>query len=379
MTVDINKNTFDEKTLLKLDIFKDCFKDWFPVFLNNKYVTDIHIMDLFSGSGTDNDGNYGSPLLLLDEVKGSQGNYCEQADLDKKRIHFWFNDCRADKVEELKNNVKNFIASCQKDCPLGNCYFKDKIKVSSEKFEDIFNSEQFHRICSNRQFGKFLVLDQYGFKEVGDEIFKRLIQYPKLDFIFFVTSHVIRRFKNHDYVNKRIDSSQIDFDENTKLTHRQIADHYRSLIPEGVEYYVHHFSIIKGANRYGLIFGSGHTYGMEKFLSTCWNKDPYAGESDEMINPDYEFGSLFAGTEPLKKKEDVKNIVKNKILEGVVYDNITGLKLVLQNGCRGDVYVDAVEELKKDGLIEFDGEFNRSKTSIHTIKGDKIYKIKVIK
>lgn len=377
MTIDINEKAFDEKTLLKLDIFRECFREWFPVFLHNSFVDRIYIMDMFAGSGTDIEGNYGSPLILLDEVKGSEAEYCKHAENGKRDILFWFNEALSSKAELLKTNIDSYISNCEQECSLNDCYIKNRIKVTQEKFEDVFKSDRFIKIASNRSFGKFLVLDQYGFKQVGDEEFKCLIKYQKLDFIFFVTSHAIRRFKNHDNVNKHIKSSDIEFDDNPKLTHQQIANHYRSLIPEGVEYYVHHFSIIKGANRYGLIFGSGHTLGMEKFLTTCWKKDPYAGESDEMINSDYEYGTLFAGTEPLKKKEQVKNIVKKNILEGTVYDNISGLKLVLQHGCLGDVYLDAVNELKTNELIEIDGNFNEHVRLIHKIKRDKIYRIKV--
>lgn len=56
---DINKAQFDEATLLKLDIFRRCFREWLPVFLHNPFITNIIIYDLFAGSGKDIVGNRG--------------------------------------------------------------------------------------------------------------------------------------------------------------------------------------------------------------------------------------------------------------------------------------------------------------------------------
>lgn len=378
MAANINDKVFDEKTQLKLDIFRECFREWFPVFLHNPFINRIYIMDMFAGSGTDSEGNPGSPLVLLDEVKGVGANYCKHAEHNKSDVHFWFNELPSKKVG-LHKNVESFIDECEEKCSLQQCYFRDRIKITEERFEDIFWSEAFNRIASRKDLGKFLLLDQYGFRQVGDNVFKKLIEYPTLDFIFFISSQAVRRFKEHEYVTRHIDSSKIEFDENAKLTHRQMADHYRELIPSGKEYYIHHFSILKGPNRYGLIFGTGHTYGMEKFLNVCWRKDKYAGESDELINNDWTDGTLFANTELPTKKREVKEDIQHKILEGVIKDNREGLKYALRQGCLGDVYYDAFKELKDREKITIEGKFNRKKTAIHEIKdNDLLYKIKVI-
>lgn len=379
MGADINKKTFDKKTLLKLDIFRECFREWFPVFLHNNFIDSIYIMDLFAGSGTDADGNPGSPLILLDEVRGTDSSFCYQAEKIKKNIRFWFNEAMPSKAGNLKMNVSSFIRKCKHNCNLRACYFEDKINITSMKFETILDSENFTKIASNKKFGKFLVLDQYGFKQISERVFERLIEFPSMDFIFFVSSSSIRRFKEHDAVKKYIDIAKIDFDETTpKLSHQQIANYYRSLIPVDKEYYIHHFSILKGSNRYGLIFGSGHTYGMEKFLTVCWRKDKYAGESDELINDDWGSNTLFEGIEPPQKKRIVKEDIQQRILKGNISDNKTGLKYALQCGCLGDVYCDAVEELLSAGKISIDGAFNKRKTSIHSLKGQYIYKIRVL-
>jgi three-Cys-motif partner protein len=380
MAADLNKKVFDKKTLLKLDIFRECFREWFPVFLNISFIRRIYIMDMFAGSGTDSEDNPGSPLVLLDEVKGLESKYCKQAENERRDIRFWFNEAIPSKVELLKTNIGTYFRNCEHNCSLPGCYIKDKIKVTQEKFEDIFRSDQFIQIASNKSFGKFVVLDQYGFREVGDTVFKQLIEFPSMDFIFFISTSAILRFKEHEHVRKHIDSLKIEFDENNpKLSHRQMANYYRKLIPENKEYYIHHFSINKGPNRYGLIFGTGHSYGMEKFLTVCWRKDIYAGESDELINNDWEENTLFGQTETPMKKLIVKEDIQRQILEGNITDNREGLKYALRQGCLGDIYYGAVKELFDRGKISIDGKFNRKTTAVHKFKESEIYKIRVAK
>ena len=378
MTVDNNKNTFEEKTLLKLEIFRECFREWYPVFLRNPYFDKVQVMDMFAGSGTDTDDNLGSPLIFLDEIKGKDSNFCLQADLTSRKIRFWFNEFEKPKAEELNQNVHSFIKECEKECSMNTCYFKNKIEITSQKFEDIFKSKEFVNIATDRKIAKFLVLDQYGFKEVGDDIFKRLIEYPSMDSIFYITTSAVRRFQEQDAVKKYFESNDINFDEeNPKLAHRHMANYYRSLLPANKEFYVHHFSILKRSNRYGLIFCTNHTYGMEKFLEVCWRKDIYAGESDELINNDWTKDTLFSSIEPSQKKRMVKEDIQKQILNGNINDNKTGLKYSLKQGCLGDVYFEAVKELLDKEKISIDGKFNRIKKLIHRIKEKDIYKIKV--
>lgn len=77
MAKDINKSEFTEETKLKLDIFRECFREWYPVFLHNPYIKRLFIYDMFAGSGKDSIGNLGSPLILLQEAIGEEQQHCE--------------------------------------------------------------------------------------------------------------------------------------------------------------------------------------------------------------------------------------------------------------------------------------------------------------
>ena len=377
---DINKARFDEKTSLKLDIFRECFRAWFPVLANDIYTQRIYIFDLFAGSGTDEDGEYGSPLILLDEAKGDKKQFCHFIHTKEKDIHFIFNEKLKDKSALLEKNITEYFNQCEKECDYEKCIYRGKYEIKNDSFINIFNDPNFEKILQNKTYGKFLLLDQYGFKEIGDDVFLKLISYPKTDFIFFIASNYIKRFKNlpavTDYFQK---IGNIDFDESQpKECHRIIANYYRSLLPSGKEYYLHHFSYLKKTNYYGLIFGTNHTYGMEKFLKVCWNYDPLSGESTENINNDFEKGSLFFDPSQSNKKQTIKELLKNEILNSNIRTNLDGFKFVLSKGGETTLYIECINELIRTKKVTIEGRFNQQKTSIHRLKDDKIYKINII-
>lgn len=127
---DINKQPFHEATMLKLEIFRKCFREWFPVFVHHPGVKKIFIYDMFAGSGTDPEGNPGSPIILLDEAH----YHCLALDKNEKPVIFGFNDKEKEK-KELLNQVKdNFLQKCSSDCPLEKCIFSKAIFCKDSSF-----------------------------------------------------------------------------------------------------------------------------------------------------------------------------------------------------------------------------------------------------
>lgn len=367
MAKNINNKPFDETTQLKLEIFRECFREWFPVFLHNQWADEVMIFDFFAGSGKDTDGNYGSPLVLLDEAKGENRKFCKQF---KKPIGFSFNESLKGKSVELNQNATEHIKNCEKENACGGCIYTQSI--SQAEFKDVFQSAETKAILQNRKIGKFILLDQYGFSQIDDDIFQKLISYPITDFIFFISSSFIKRFQEHPSVKAYIDTEKIDFNQSSpKECHRIIAEYFRNSIPSEKEYYLHHFSIQKETgkgNYYGLIFGSNHTLGMEKFLKVCWQKDTLSGEANFNINNDFEPGELFFTGKTSNKKQTVEADLEDKILNKVIGDNITGLKYTLQQGCEPNVFTDVVKRLEKRGRVNRTGNLNYGSANIHKIK-----------
>ena len=377
MMKDINRSPYTKETELKLDIFKRCFREWFPVFLNanRKYTERLYIYDLFAGSGTDADGKWGSPLWLLSEARGEQKQYCTQI-LNGKApsIYFAFNELKTEKAKELEEKVQRFFSLCSmRDCAHNRCAFqvKQNIFFRNDSFQNIAKSQNFLSILNNNKFAKFIVLDQYGIKQITPSIFLELTQAPKTDFIFFIASSFLRRFKETEAIKRYFDENKIKFDpSNPQLCHKDIARYYKSLIPNNREYYIHHFTIKKGTNYYGLIFGTGHSLGMEKFLKVCWDEDKLAGESNCNIEQDFEEGTLFYDGVHTNKVKKVQSELKNKINLGEITNNRDGMKFVLSKGCLPKVYIEVIKELLKQNKVQISAgeEFNKHSTNIHKIK-----------
>ena len=116
-----------------------------------------------------------------------------------------------------------------------------------------------------------LFLDQNGVKQITKSVFQAIVRLPKTDFIFFVSSAMVNRFRSVQEIRDCLPVTDEDFSRmNGTNVHRIVADSYRRWIPDGLEYYLGSFSIRKGANVYGLVFGSGHPLGIDKFLKVAW-------------------------------------------------------------------------------------------------------------
>lgn len=110
---------------------------------------------------------------------------------------------------------------------------------------------------------------------------------PRTDFIFFIASSFIRRFADHPHFRKHLSIPKGTISASRfNDTQRTVTDYYRSLLPADSEYFLGKFSIKKASNLYGLIFGSSHPRGIEKFLRVCWEMDPERGEANFDIDQD---------------------------------------------------------------------------------------------
>ena len=223
-------------------------------------------------------------------------------------------------------------------------------------------------ILQNNEIAKFLFLDQYGIKEINKEVFNTLINSPKTDFIFFISSSIVKRFKDIPEIKQYIDINNINVVENGyDKSHLVVLEYYKSLIPKDMEYYIHGFSIKRGANYYGLIFGSSHTLGMEKFLNVCWKHDQNSGESNHNINND----DTFFGIKSNNKKTMIENNIRSLILNKQITTNIDGFKYAMKNGCKPELFKKVIKEMEKDKKVELKScnnlKVSYASTNIHKV------------
>ena len=210
---DINKHPYPEATLLKLDIFRRCFREWFPVFVHHPGVKRIFIYDMFAGSGADSEGNPGSPIILLEEARGNERQHCVALAQNNKYVAFGFNEKEKEKKALLDKAKDDFLQKCNSSCPLEKCIFLNSIFSRDSSFEEIMKNEQFGNVLANKSYAKFVLLDQYGFSQITKDVFLKLVNSPLTDFIFFISSSFIKRFRDVEAVKAYIDTNKLDFEE----------------------------------------------------------------------------------------------------------------------------------------------------------------------
>jgi three-Cys-motif partner protein len=261
-----HEHPFDEGTITKLQILELYTREWLPVFLAQDVSrwTEIHLFDFFAGPGTDSEGILGSPLRLVDQlsrVRGLRG-------WPHTRAFCHFSDSDAAKVERLRSRI------AAREVP-------SDIVVEIQRLDFVEALNQCAPILSNRQAAKLLFIDQYGVDSVTPPIFRKLVDAPTCDFLFFISSSTLNRFRDHPAIKQKISIPGDHYH-----VHRATLEYYRSLLPQGTQYHLAPFSIKKGSNIYGLIFGSAHPLGMDKFLHVAWKADEINGEADFDIHRD---------------------------------------------------------------------------------------------
>ena len=368
MGKDINEKPFDDGTKLKLEIFQTCFKEWFPVLVHNHETREIFIADLLAGSGTDPDGLPGSPLLIIEEICRQKERCCKQLVTYNKIVNVYLNEIDEQKTEQLRHNVQQHLVSCKDKCGYTNCPIH--VHYRSKDVDKIMRNNRFRNYMSDPLRAKFIILDQYGFKHVDEEVFKSLILYPKTDFIFFIASSFVRRFAKSEVVKKYFHSHKINFDEKRpKECHRIIVDYYKTLIPSDKDYFIHGFTIKKESNYWGLVFGTSHMYGMEKFLNTCWNIDKDSGESNCNINDDFPEDSLLRWNIESNKINQIKEDIEKGILNREIKNSVEGLSLTLHLGGLPRFFQETVKKLSEEGKIQIDPPSAKlSKGKVHRME-----------
>ena len=192
-----------------------------------------------------------------------------------------------------------------------------------KRFDQLFSEEY----PSMRGSANLIFIDQNGISMITNEIFNKIIDLPQTDFLFFISSSFFARFGESEAFQQYIKIDKKDIESNKyHHIHKTIFNYYKNLIPTNRKYFLAPFSIKKGSNVYGLIFGTNHTLGIEKFLNVCWKMDNQRGTAnfdidDENINP--EAPSLFDEFNIPNKIQVFENEVEEKILNGEFDTNIS--------------------------------------------------------
>ena len=327
---DYHNQPFDEGTRTKLFIYKSYVQAWLQVFIHTSSFPGkpLQFFDFFSGPGLDSQGNLGSPLILMDELEKNRDLIRANA----RDIFVLFNDHDAAKTEILTRLCQERSYSWQPE-------------IQSRNFEDAYPLYR-DRIG---QGPSLVFLDQFGVKFVTRKIFTEIAQRPQTDLLFFFASSYQRRFGD-------VFSNDLHVPPETPSTnaHRVVADQYRQWAPGS--YFIGHFSIKKGSNVYGLIFGSSHPLGMFKFLQIAWKVDAQTGEADFPIEAGCAQGDLFDGFQKTKLQLMKDELVQKITSRELTTDGQVVLHCIAAGILPSKVAPVVYKELQEQGVLGHSGD-----------------------
>ncbi len=332
---------FTEDTQIKLELYSEYLTEWIPVFVSahKPFVNAVNIFDFFAGAGRDSKGNPGSPIIAINALMKYK-QFLSRPDLS---INIYLNDKDPKYCERLKANIE------------GLEFDKEHIKIHYSNMEFL----QAYQTLKPKMKGaaNLIFLDQFGIKYVDKPMFLDVINLKTTDIIFFVSSSTFKRFSEDENVHSILG---YDIEEIKKLhpseIHRFVHKTYDSFIPKNINYCIAPFSIKKGSNIYGLIFGSGHPLGIEKFLEICWQKDRIAGEANfdiEGSKIDVNAPFMFQEMNVPKKIDLFQSNLRESILKKELRSDLEVFAYMLNHGFISEHVKPVIQKLKEEKKITF--------------------------
>jgi three-Cys-motif partner protein len=344
----LHENPFDQTTIAKLEIFEDYAEAWIPTFVMSDISDTICIFDFFAGTGYDKNSIEGSPIRILNKIKHQIGNIFQK----KKIVKLYLNEWEPDRKTQLK--FESLKASCNEYLDK-NLDVKRAIDINfyNEDFEEVFPK----LLPLIKQFPSLVYLDQNGIKFLSEKYFLELEKTKQTDFLYFVSASYFWRFgESKEFkVHLNIDMTSAKKDP-YKFIHRNIIDQIRKKLPSNSKLKLYPFSLKKGPNIHGIIFGASHPRAVDKFLTIAWKRNETNGEANFDIDDDKKKAQLVIFEDKkLTKIEDFKKNVKERILSKEIQNNFELLNFVYNEGHVGSQAAECLREMKKAKQIDYEG------------------------
>lgn len=354
-TKDLHEKPFDEGTIAKLEIFEDYARAWIPTFVMSG-VREICIFDFFAGTGYDKNGVAGSPIRILERIREQIGNLFQE----KVKISLFFNEFDQDKSRLLKEACGQFL---ERHSDVGRAV---EIVYFSEDFKVLF-PKLLNKI---RDYPSLVYLDQNGIKFLEVQYLLEFEKMKQTDFLYFVSSSYFLRFGNSQEfrLHFEIDMETVKRDP-YRFIHRNVLESARKKLSPDSPLRLYPFSIKKGSNIHGLIFGASHPRAVDKFLAIAWKRNGTNGEANFDIDEDAKKGQLdlFTGMKQPSKIESFQERVRHEVQSARITNNVDLFNYTLEEGHIGRHASDCLKEMKRQGIVGYEG-------SSPLVTYDKVYK-----
>lgn len=344
---DLHDEPFDASTIAKLEIFEDYVQAWLPTFVMTGAST-ICIFDFFAGTGYDKVGTEGSPIRILKKIKEQLENILKK----NVKVKLILNEWEPNKKDQPK--FKLLKEACTKFLN-GNLDVAQVIDLQphNEDFETLFPK----LLPLIRQYPSLVYLDQNGIKFLSDKYLLELEKTSQTDFLYFVSTSYFWRFGDSKEFKEHLDIDIVEAKKDPyRLIHRNVLEQLKKKLPAGTKFRLYPFSIKKGSNIYGIIFGASHVRAVDKFLDLSWKRNGINGEANFDIDEDAKKiqGDLFEDKK-MNKLESFQSLLRREILNGKLTTNEEVLNFVYNEGHIPKHAADTLRKMKSEKLISYEG------------------------
>ena len=341
MPTDFHSRPYSPETETKLNLFRLYFREWLPVFLvGSARPKEIYVVDFMAGPGTDIHGSPGTPSLIIDVLQDYRDLLCDFPG----QVKILFNELKPAKFRDL-----TILTDQRRSQMPSNCV----VDTFNCGFSELFNA--LYQELSDPSRASLLLIDQTGIQYVNPAVFQQLSRLRSTDFMFFISSSYLWRFKEHPAMAKHLPIPSVVFDGMDYYhVHDSVRSYYQSLVPQDVELYLGHFSLKKGSNIYGVLLGTHHLLGIHKFVRACWKIDEIRGAANFDIdkdNLDAAQPSLFAELDRPQRLQMFEAELEAAIRQKKVSTNRDAIVYALQQGITERHIRPVLGRLQKEGVI----------------------------
>jgi len=309
---------FDGATKTKLDILEKYLEAWVAIFYRKPARPKANIIDAYCGSGQDDLGVRGSALRILDVLISSE-EFKKRSRLSNLTVY-------------LNDQSKSKIKALEKLISTNKIYDSLNIKISC-KDGDSFLTET---LQTRQKDFNLVFIDPYGIGGVSLLDFLSKLHYT--DFLIFITSGYIKRFKDTPEFKNKLSGYDLD---NLSVTdkydvHNTLCELLREKVSH-TETRLYPFTLVKShgpKNVYGLIFGTHNIRGVDKFLEVAWTIDPDSGSANRDIDARKQQTNLFDTTQGETKTDRFHKDLKQFIINSKQVNNKQIYEFTLKKGFR---------------------------------------------
>jgi three-Cys-motif partner protein len=342
MSKNLHEKPFDETTIAKLEIFEDYAQAWIPTFVMQGNLT-ICIFDFFAGTGYDKNGVPGSPIRILEKIKEQTVRIFQQ----NIKVEVYFNEYKKTKFDQLSMACNQFL---EENDHLARAV---KLSLTNEDFEVCFN----RLLPTIKKQASLVYLDQNGIKFLSDKYFLELEKTGQTDFLYFVSSSYFWRFGEKEEFKSHLElDMELAKKDPYQFIHRNLLQQLKAKLPANTELRLYPFSLKKGSNIHGIIFGASHPRAVDKFLGIAWKRNSINGEANFDMDGDKKKGQLdmFEGKK-LTKIEAFQQRLRDKVLNRKITNNFEAFDYALEEAHIGSHAANELKKMKTEKLIDYEG------------------------